>query len=68
MSDVTFLVHRDCNDGECPFRHPGHAGCGCGADTRATLADLTDEELDHFAAHGTDAQKAKIAAWEAEAA
>jgi hypothetical protein len=68
MNDVTFLVHRDCDDGACPHRHPGQAGCGCGADTVATLADLTDEELADFAANGTDDQKATIAAWAVKAA
>ena len=60
--DAAFLfdVLRRCAQGEC------EPGCNCHVVTVAVDVDeLTDVEVAHFQAHGTAAQRAELAAYDA---
>lgn len=59
MSSVTFLVARPCEEGFCPA---SFGRCDCLDPRVEALADeLSRDELLHYAASGTEEQRAEVA-------
>lgn len=58
-----FTVCRPCEDGLCPATLGGLCSCHGATGVEVDVDELTEEELRHFTAHGSPAQKALLASY-----